>query len=148
MAKAIRITQKDLQLFQTGKVSTPTDHRPNKIRQHIEKDIQDSVAKLLMYHGYMVVRINSGVMMSTNTGMPFRAYTIMNTKAKSGLSDLMAFKNNHTLFIEIKTKKGVQSESQKAFEAICKQYGQTYVICRSLNDAKALIEIIDKQQKD
>ena len=55
----------------------------------------------------------------------------------AGVSDLFLMKSNglfHGLFIEIKTAKGRQTESQKEFEAKAGQNGYQYMICRSLEE--------------
>jgi hypothetical protein len=45
------------------------------------------------------------------------------------------------VFIEMKTKKGTQTKSQKAFEKMCIENGYIYEIARSFEDFKKLIEI-------
>lgn len=47
--------------------------------------------------------------------------------------------NYHGLFIEMKTKDGVQRESQKAFQHDVEWAGFKYAICRSLDDFMSLI---------
>lgn len=54
-----------------------------------------------------------------------------------GVSDLILLKSNRfygALLIETKTKKGVQRESQKEWEAKITADGYKYVVCRSLDD--------------
>ena len=51
----------------------------------------------------------------------------------SGVSDLIVIlPNSKTLFLELKTDKGTQSESQKEFEKRITDLGFEYHICRSL----------------
>ncbi len=53
----------------------------------------------------------------------------------AGVADLvLLFKGGKTVFVELKTKKGYQSEAQKRFMDICKNLGFEYVIWRSLDD--------------
>lgn len=55
----------------------------------------------------------------------------------AGVSDLILLKPNSQysgLLIEMKTKKGVQSDSQKEWQARITQDGYQYVVCRSLDD--------------
>lgn len=55
----------------------------------------------------------------------------------SGVSDLVVMFGNkeyHSLYIEMKTEKGRQSENQKAFERKCKIFKFKYVICTSLEE--------------
>ncbi len=60
----------------------------------------------------------------------------------AGVADLVLMYGNdqyHSLYIEMKTAKGVQSESQKIFERRCKIFGFKYVICRSFEEFRAEI---------
>ena len=55
----------------------------------------------------------------------------------SGVADLVLFKSNRfygTLCIEMKTKTGRQSESQKEWQKLVEANGHKYVVCRSLDD--------------
>ena len=71
-----------------------------------------------------------------------RRYAVTGAKLKAewvlpGVSDLILLKSNRfygALLIETKTKKGVQRESQKEWEAKITADGYKYVVCRSLDD--------------
>lgn len=55
----------------------------------------------------------------------------------AGVADLMlpiANKHHNNLFIEMKTEKGRQSPSQRAWQKKTESVGNKYVICRSLYD--------------
>lgn len=55
----------------------------------------------------------------------------------SGVSDLILFypnKKNKVLFIEMKTKKGRQTNNQKEWQNKIEKYGYIYLICRSLEE--------------
>ncbi|MBR5835183.1 MAG: VRR-NUC domain-containing protein [Bacteroidales bacterium] len=55
----------------------------------------------------------------------------------SGVSDLILLKRNTEyggLMIEMKTKKGVQADSQKDWQEKISKDGYKYVVCRSLED--------------
>lgn len=53
----------------------------------------------------------------------------------AGVSDLvLLFKGGRTVFVELKTKQGYQSDEQKIFMSICQNLGFEYVIWRSLDD--------------
>lgn len=60
------------------------------------------------------------------------AMKLQSTGLKAGVSDLIILKNNKTIFVELKTYKGVQSEKQKEFEKIVKNLGFEYYLIRSL----------------
>ncbi len=55
----------------------------------------------------------------------------------SGVADLVLFKKNSiygTLCIEMKTRTGRQSASQKEWQKLVQANGQKYVVCRSLDE--------------
>lgn len=57
--------------------------------------------------------------------------------ALAGVADLILLKSNRfygALLIEMKTKKGTQSDAQKEWECEITKDGYKYVICRSLDD--------------
>ena len=61
----------------------------------------------------------------------------------AGVSDLILQKSNRfygCLAIEMKTKVGRQSESQKAWQRLMEANGNKYVICRSLDDFRREVE--------
>lgn len=60
-----------------------------------------------------------------------------------GFADLIVLKQSKgkgALFIEMKTRKGVQQQSQKEFEKYCNKNGYAYVVCRSEFDFKQTIK--------
>lgn len=55
----------------------------------------------------------------------------------SGVADLILLKPNkqyHALCIEMKTRKGSQAETQKAWQRHVEKDGYKYIVCRSLDD--------------
>ena len=57
----------------------------------------------------------------------------------AGVADLFLMfpvKQFHGLFIEMKTDKGRQSESQQEFQTLAESNGYKYVVCRSFEDFK------------
>lgn len=61
----------------------------------------------------------------------------------SGASDLFLFmpnKHYHGLCIEMKTPKGRQQESQKEWQWCVEKVGYKYVICRSIDDFRQIID--------
>ena len=67
-------------------------------------------------------------------------YHLQGVGSRKGFPDLTAMKNGRTVYIEVKTETGRQSEHQKAFEQICKAHGCTYIVARSLKDIQDLLE--------
>ena len=63
--------------------------------------------------------------------------------ALAGVADLfLSVPNNvhHGLYVEMKTRKGRQQDSQKAFQKAVEAQGYRYEICRSLDDFITLIK--------
>ena len=57
-----------------------------------------------------------------------------------GISDLIMLVEGHTIYVEVKTPVGVQSEYQERFEEKVKESGQHYWLVRSLKEFKKLME--------
>jgi hypothetical protein len=55
---------------------------------------------------------------------------------RAGASDLLFLRpGSPALFLEIKTRRGVQSETQRAFETQAVRAGAEYMVARGLNTA-------------
>lgn len=54
----------------------------------------------------------------------------------SGVSDLIIITHKRTIFVEVKTEMGVQSESQNRFQKLVEALGYKYLLVRSLEDFK------------
>lgn len=85
-----------------------------------ETDIQNAIREYLRWHGWFVIR---------------HQQTLGSHK---GLSDLTAIKNGRTVYIEVKTPRGSQSEDQIQFQFDIESHGGTYVLARSVEDVKFL----------
>lgn len=55
-----------------------------------------------------------------------------------GLSDLQALKDGRSVFIEVKTPRGRQSEHQKRFQEMVEGAGLEYILARSVEDVTHL----------
>lgn len=68
----------------------------------------------------------------------------------NGVADLFLMYGNNIyngLFIEMKTEKGRQSDSQKDFEKKCGMFGYKYIICRSFEEfRKEIINYINNKE--
>ena len=61
---------------------------------------------------------------------------------RAGVADLILLVPRQgycALCIEMKTRKGYQSEAQKVFQAKCEEYGAKYVVCRSLDEFQKVV---------
>tara|TARA_R110000796_G_scaffold172683_1_gene289684 strand:+ start:770 stop:1102 length:333 start_codon:yes stop_codon:yes gene_type:complete len=56
-----------------------------------------------------------------------------------GRSDMVLYYKSFSVMIELKTEKGRQSDSQRAWQYLMKQQGFEYYIIRSLDEFKELI---------
>lgn len=62
------------------------------------------------------------------------------TGLKPGVADLVFVIDSKAHYLEVKSPLGVQSVEQKAFEAQCKATGTPYSVCRSLDEAKTILQ--------
>jgi hypothetical protein len=58
----------------------------------------------------------------------------------SGVSDLIVVKPHEIIFIEVKDAKGVQSTTQREFEAKITNLGFKYVVVRTLDEFKEYVK--------
>jgi hypothetical protein len=98
-----------------------------------EADIQDEVIKHLKSRGWLVIRMNSGSFKVNDRY--FRAYILENNGRSDGFPDLLAFKRDRYLLIEMKRPGTYQSPEQKIFEQMCAERGVGYHVVRSVEDA-------------
>lgn len=91
-------------------------------KKNPETVIQNEVRQLLRMDGWYVIRHQQGL------------------GCHKGLSDLSAIKNGITIYIEIKTPRGVQSDYQKEFQADIERYGAKYILCRKAEDIIPYLE--------
>ncbi len=109
--------------------------------RHIEENIQMACVKWFEYQYPQYSRLlhhspNGGFRNSREAGR-FKA---MGTRA--GFADLVLLLPRHgfhALFIEMKTAKGTQSESQKTFQKSVTEAGYDYRICRGFEEFTAII---------
>lgn len=114
-----------------------------------EQIIQDNICSYLLGCGWLAIRFNS-LLLPTSHGGKISAYTAHGKRGKlrSGLSDVVAFRGNQALFIEVKTPEEArrpqrgQSDSQKAFERMLGDFDITYHLASSVEDVqKVLLEV-------
>jgi len=123
----------------------PARSKPNKKKKRPEASLQDQAVKYLLLKKWLVIRLNSGVMRSETTQMPFRSYIISNTGSSSGAPDLLAWKDGMSLLIELKSAKGRQTDSQRKFQTLCSEHGVHYTLCRDLQELIEVEESVTKK---
>lgn len=101
-----------------------------------EHNLQTAICQYLVMRKWLVIRINSSSVTTENRFL--RSYIIANNKKSSGLADILIMKNGKAIFIEVKSGKGKQSESQVEFQKLCEQYEIEYYI---INSIESLIEL-------
>lgn len=107
-----------------------TDHPPPT-----EADIQADIVNALIRTNVGVMRVNT-VKARTEAGAVVKSYTFYPVKdMDTGCSDLIAFADGIAAFMEVKTPRGKQSDSQKRFEGWCRYYNMPYYIVRSADEA-------------
>ena len=95
-----------------------------------EHRIQQAIVKYLRYSGYFVFAVPNGGNRDARTGKMLK-----DEGALAGVADLIIVMPNEVFFVEIKTDKGKQSESQQHFQNEVIKRGHNYYIWRSVDDA-------------
>lgn len=89
---------------------------------------------------------DAGIVRRNNVGIFFTAYGARIAIGLPGEPDLTLFtKTGKTIFIEIKTPTGRQSEKQRHFQKLVEGYGFRYVVMRSVEDAKRLLREVQNE---
>ena len=92
----------------------------------------------LQYPGLVIFAIPNGGVRTIGTAKKLKAEGVL-----AGVSDLFLMfpcKAYHGMFIEMKTKIGKVSASQKAFQSIAKKMGYNAIVCYSFEEAAAKIK--------
>ena len=85
-----------------------------------EKDIRRQIQDYLSWTGWFIY------------------YNLAGLGSYPGLSDLVAIKNGRVVYIEVKTRRGRQSEYQKKFQEMIEAAGGTYILARGIEDVEHL----------
>jgi len=101
----------------------PTVSSKNVLPMAKEKEgvIQNRIRDFLRYNGWYVIRHQQSL------------------GSLKGLSDLSAIKNGVTIYVEVKTPRGHQSEYQKEFQEEIEAHGGIYILARSIEDVKKVL---------
>ncbi len=109
------------------------------MRKHEESDLQISCVKWFKYAykepNYLICTFPNGGNRNIVTA------TIMKAEgARAGMPDLVIFAQDKCFFVEMKAKKGVQSDSQIEIQRILSGMGFSYYLCRSFDEFKQVVE--------
>lgn len=102
--------------------------------KHDEADLQVEIVKLLRDNFVPVFAVRN----ERNEGMADAVRSEKMGRAK-GAPDLIAGKDGKCWWLELKTKTGKQSLEQKCFEALAPMFGAKYLIVRSIEDIKEIL---------
>lgn len=103
--------------------------------RNAEHKIQMAIVRYLRMVGLFVFAVPNGGNRDAITGAYLKAEGVM-----SGVADLVLLLPGRCIFIEIKTPKGTQQDSQKIFAEKVAKLGYSYYIWRSLDDAIKFVE--------
>lgn len=106
--------------------------------KHKEADLQIELVALFRKLGIPVFAVRN----ERNEGLSDanRSNKMGRTK---GAPDLIAGLNGKSYWLELKTDKGKQSPEQKCFQLLAPKFGAKYLVVRSIDDVK---EIIDEKR--
>ena len=60
---------------------------------------------------------------------------------KKGVADLILWLGPETIYMEVKTPTGRQSDAQKRFQKRCEDSGRRYVVVRSVEEVKSFLHL-------
>lgn len=104
--------------------------------RHTESQLQRACLKLFQYQHPGLARLMFNVPNGAKRSAS-QSRIVLSEGLVAGVSDLIFLKPNHefsALCIEFKTEKGKQTDLQKSWQELAEQYGNKYVICRSLDE--------------
>ena len=95
-----------------------------------ENEITQDIIKYCELKNYFVFRVDNG----SRFNFARKSYMRRGRGYINGVPDLIIIYQGSFVGVEVKTLKGKQSNSQKAFEIRCKEEGGFYLLVRSLGD--------------
>ena len=105
-----------------------TSKKDSSLHKEKETDIQNQIRDYLRMKGWFVIRHQQSM------------------GSLKGLSDLSALKDGITIYIEVKTSKGYQSDYQKQFQQDIESHGGVYILARSVEDVQDIEKYLGKQK--
>lgn len=97
--------------------------------------LQCQIVALLRFQGFLVFACANG-----GSRNYLEAVNLKRSGLLAGVSDLIIVLQNKVVFVELKTDKGKQQETQKKFEKEVIKRGHKYLLWRSLKDCQDFIE--------
>lgn len=121
--------------------------KPKKRNRHEESDMQKTCVRWfrLQYKRELLLSFPNGSKLAGDRKQQVIQRGIMKAEGMMpGAADLILIHDDGVVFLEAKTKTGTQSDSQKLFEAMVVAMGYDYLIFRSFDEFKKLVEQILK----
>ena len=100
-----------------------------------EHNLQVSIINYLRLNKIFCFAVPNGGSRNAREGANLKKEGVM-----AGVSDLIILLPNKAIFVEIKTDKGRQQETQKLFEEKVKGLGFDYLVWRNIDDAIRFIQ--------
>lgn len=107
------------------------------ITKEKETEIQLAICQYLELKKVFFFRVNNTPISMIRNGQ--RVFRALPKYARHGVSDLIAVKNGHVYFIEVKTPTGVVSQHQHQFCADVLAAGGTYLLARCVDDVMTIL---------
>lgn len=106
-----------------------------------ESKLQQDIVKYLRASGYVVAHVPNGFKMpGTKSQRMARGARLKREGLLAGFPDLLIYAPQGRIgHIEVKAPGGTQTQSQKGVQALLEGLGQSYAICRSVDDVKGTL---------
>ena len=103
-----------------------------------ESDLQKAIVEYLDLMGVFYFAVNNE-MAGGGKQAKIRMAHFKAMGLRAGASDLVLVLRGKVVFVEVKTEKGRQSESQKRFQMVVEELGHRYEIVRSVYDVERVL---------
>jgi len=103
-----------------------------------ESDLQKAIVEYLDLMGVFYFAVNNE-MAGGGKSAKIRMQHFKAMGLRAGASDLVLVLREKVVFMEVKTEKGRQSESQKRFQMVVEELGHRYEIVRSVYDVERVL---------
>ena len=103
-----------------------------------ESDLQKAIVEYLDLMGVFYFAVNNE-MAGGGKQAKIRMAHFKAMGLRAGASDLVLVLREKVVFMEVKTEKGRQSESQKRFQVVVERLGHVYKIVRSVRDVEEVL---------
>ena len=107
---------------------------------HLEAKIQSAIVQYLQILGIFVFSVPN-----ERKSSPQAMGRLISMGLKPGISDLILWLGDKTIYMEVKTPKGRQSEAQKRFQKRCEESGRIYCVVHSLDEAMKVVDEYGKE---